>query len=64
MAELEDLRESSAALARLDERRAGQVAYRDELVRKALSNGATWPQVMDAAGLSRRGVQQAIRRQA
>lgn len=60
--DLTELRGASDALRKLDERRKGQAEYRDWLVQELLRDGATWVQVMDASGLSRRSVQLIARR--
>jgi hypothetical protein len=56
------LRAASNAVERADEQRAKRIATRDAAIVAAFEAGATWAEVLEATGLSLRGVQLAVRR--
>lgn len=62
MGDLEALRESVRLLSENDQLREQLVEDRDRRILEALAAGATWVTVQQAAGLSPRGLQLAIKR--
>lgn len=62
MTTMEELEAASEKLRLLDERRAGQLAYRDSLIVKALAEGNTWTSVQKCAHITPRGIAMAVKR--
>ncbi len=60
--ELTRLRAAAKRLARIDDKRAAELAKRDAAIVAALEAGATWVQVQEATGLSPSVVKKAIER--
>lgn len=62
MTELDRAKAAAARLARIDAKRATELANRDAAIVAALEAGYTWVQVQDATGLSPSVVKKAINR--
>jgi len=60
--ELDRARAAAIRLARIDAKRAEELAARDAAIVAALEAGYTWVQVQDATGLSPSNVKKAIER--
>lgn len=59
---LEELAAAANALRRQNLRRADQLRYRDDVIRRALAEGRTWAQIQDAARVGPRIIAIAIKR--
>ena len=53
----------TATLAKQDARRANVMYSRDEVIRRALSEGKTWTRITELTGLAPRGIALAKKRQ-
>jgi len=60
--ELDRVKAAAARLARIDAKRAAELATRDAAIVDALEAGYTWVQVQEATGLSPSNVKKAIQR--
>ena len=60
--QLSQMRVVSSAVPLWMVRRAGQLVYRDDVVRRALEAGVSWSRVRGVTGLSARGLQLVVRR--
>jgi hypothetical protein len=59
---LTNLRTLARKLAKADEARARLLRQRDDAIRQAFADGATWKAVEAASGLTPRGVALAVKR--
>lgn len=62
MTTLDELREASAVIRRMDENRKNQQAFRDDLIRRAVNEGIGWAEIQRATGMLDRSLALALKR--